>query len=51
VSRRAALGVGIGALSVPWLRPAVAAEDAGGEIHGLSVFGDLKYPADFHHFE
>lgn len=31
-------------------RPAVAAE-AAPEIHGLSVFGDLKYPADFHHFD
>ena len=20
-------------------------------MHGLSVFGDLKYPADFHHFD
>jgi microcin C transport system substrate-binding protein len=26
------------------------AED-GAETHGLSVFGDLKYPADFHHFD
>ena len=23
----------------------------GSETHGLSVFGDLKYPADFHHFD
>jgi microcin C transport system substrate-binding protein len=44
------LGVGIGALSVPWLRPATAA-DADIEAHGMSVFGDLKYPADFHHFD
>ena len=21
------------------------------EAHGISVFGDLKYPADFHHFD
>src|SRR5476649_2767974 len=27
------------------------AADAGAETHGLSVFGDLKYPADFHHFD
>ena len=20
-------------------------------MHGMSVFGDLKYPADFHHFD
>jgi microcin C transport system substrate-binding protein len=49
-SRRHALGVGIGALAAARLRPALAAE-AGAETHGLSVFGDLKYPADFHHFE
>ena len=53
LSRRDAVGLGIGALSVPWL-PQVAAADgevASGDIHGLSVFGDLKYPADFHHFD
>jgi microcin C transport system substrate-binding protein len=49
-SRRHVLGLGIGVLSAPWLRPATAAE-ANGEVHGLSVFGDLKYPADFHHFD
>ena len=27
------------------------AADAGTEAHGISVFGDLKYPADFHHFD
>ena len=49
-SRRHVLGLGAGALSMPWLRPATAAEpDA--EVHGMSVFGDLKYPADFHHFD
>jgi microcin C transport system substrate-binding protein len=49
-SRRHVLGLGIGALSVPMLRPAFAA-DFGTEVHGLSVFGDLKYPADFQHFD
>jgi microcin C transport system substrate-binding protein len=49
-SRRHVLGIGAGALSAPWLRPAVAA-DGGTEAHGISVFRDLKYPADFHHFE
>ena len=49
-SRRHVLGFGIGALSAPWLRPAAAA-DVGTEAHGMSAFGDLKYPADFHHFE
>ncbi|MGO4715936.1 extracellular solute-binding protein [Bradyrhizobium sp. 2TAF24] len=29
------------------VRPAAAASTA----HGMSVFGDLKYPADFHHFD
>src|ERR1700675_4572870 len=50
LSRRHLLGLGVGALSAPWLRPAMAIE-AGTEAHGMSVFGDLKYPADFHHFE
>jgi microcin C transport system substrate-binding protein len=49
-SRRHVLGLGIGVLSAPWLRPATAA-DASADVHGLSVFGDLKYPADFHHFD
>ena len=55
LSRRHLLGLGVGALSAPWLRPAMAVdagtEAAGTEAHGMSVFGDLKYPADFHHFE
>ncbi|HEY5131155.1 MAG TPA: ABC transporter substrate-binding protein, partial [Bradyrhizobium sp.] len=50
LSRRHMLGLGVGALSVPWLRPAIAA-DAVTAAHGISVFGDLKYPADFHHFD
>src|SRR6266851_3114906 len=49
-SRRHVLGLGVGALGAPWLRPAMAA-DAGTEAHGMSVFGDLKYPADFPHFD
>jgi microcin C transport system substrate-binding protein len=44
------LGLGVGALSAMRFRPAMAAE-ADSEVHGLSVFGDLKYPADFHHFD
>src|SRR5712671_5247856 len=55
LSRRNLLGLGVGVLSAPWLRPAMAVdagtEAAGTEAHGMSVFGDLKYPADFHHFE
>ena len=27
------------------------AAEAGAEAHGISAFGDLKYPADFHHFD
>jgi microcin C transport system substrate-binding protein len=43
------LGLGVGALSAPWLKPARAA--ASSDSHGMSVFGDLKYPPDFHHFD
>jgi microcin C transport system substrate-binding protein len=49
-SRRHVLGLGVGALGASWLRPASAADGAS-EAHGISVFGDLKYPPDFHHFE
>jgi microcin C transport system substrate-binding protein len=49
-SRRHVLGLGVGGLGVSWLRPAISAE-GGSEAHGISVFGDLKYPPDFHHFE
>ena len=49
-SRRHVLGLGIGALSAPLLHPARAV-DAGANVHGLSVFGDLKYPPDFQHFD
>jgi microcin C transport system substrate-binding protein len=49
-NRRHVLSLGLGALSAARLRPALAV-DAGTEAHGISVFGDLKYPADFHHFE
>src|SRR5262249_27787750 len=51
LTRRHALGLGIGALSAAGLRVAPAAADNGTEMHGMSVFGDLKYPADFHHFD
>src|SRR6201991_213327 len=49
-SRRHVLGLGVGALSALRYRPAIA-ENGGTEAHGISVFGDLKYPADFHHFD
>ena len=44
------LGLGAGLLGVAHFRHASAA-DAGEGVHGLSVFGDLKYPTDFHHFD
>jgi microcin C transport system substrate-binding protein len=50
LSRRHVLGLGIGAAGAAWLRPALAGDGAA-ESHGLSVFGDLKYPPDFHHFD
>jgi microcin C transport system substrate-binding protein len=49
-TRRNVLRLGIGATGAAWLRPAGATDDGAG-THGLSVFGDLKYPADFHHFD
>lgn len=49
-SRRHVLGLGIVALSASWLRGSRASEIPT-EVHGMSAFGDLKYPADFHHFD
>ena len=51
LSRRHVLGLGVGALSATQFRPASAAAEAEAGVHGLSVFGDLKYPADFQHFD
>ncbi|MGO3928568.1 extracellular solute-binding protein [Rhodopseudomonas pseudopalustris] len=50
LNRRNVLGLGIGALAAAHLCPAAAAE---GETvaHGMSAFGDLKYRADFPHFD
>jgi microcin C transport system substrate-binding protein len=50
LSRRHVIGLSIGALAATRFRPA-AAVDSGAEVHGISVFGDLKYPADFPHFD
>jgi microcin C transport system substrate-binding protein len=44
------LGVGAGALGAAWFGAGMAAEGTA-ESHGMSAFGDLKYPADFHHFD
>ncbi len=49
-NRRDLLGLGIGAVAATRLRPAMAAESET-QAHGMSAFGDLKYPADFHHFD
>jgi microcin C transport system substrate-binding protein len=49
-NRRHVLGLGVGALGAAQFGLPAVAED-GAETHGLSVFGDLKYPADFHHFD
>jgi len=35
----------------PWLPAAAARAEPAGARHGLSVFGELKYPADFRHFD
>lgn len=51
LSRRHVLGLGVGAVTATQFRSGVAAAADGTETHGLSVFGDLKYPADFHHFD
>ena len=52
LSRRRVLGMGVGALTAPWLRGARAADEgAGAGSHGMSAFGDLKYPADFSRFD
>ena len=49
LSRRHVLGLTVGAISAVHFRPAAA--DTGPDIHGISAFGDLKYPADFQHFD
>jgi len=48
-TRRGVLAISAGALA-SGLSPSRAAADET-ETHGISSFGDLKYPADFHHFE
>ena len=51
-SRRHFLGFTAGALAALRLAPAHAADEAAGaEMHGISAFGDLKYPADFKNFD
>src|SRR5262252_7004807 len=49
VTRRHTLALGAGALASTLARPVWA--DEGPERHGISAFGDLKYPAGFKHFD
>ena len=50
VQRRQFLALAGAALAAPAL-PAFAAVPTGTGLHGLSAFGDLKYPPDFKHFD
>jgi microcin C transport system substrate-binding protein len=53
VTRRNTLALGAGAATMLVMRPALGQSEgqAGVERHGISAFGDLKYPADFKHFD
>jgi microcin C transport system substrate-binding protein len=48
LTRRDALALGAGAVAATMVAPAAAQEV---ERHGMSAFGDLKYPPDFRHFD
>ncbi|MBE0701957.1 MAG: ABC transporter substrate-binding protein, partial [Afipia sp.] len=49
ISRRHVLVLGGGAAVACVLKPAMA--DDAGFSHGMSAFGDLKYPKDFRQFD
>ncbi|MGX7741385.1 extracellular solute-binding protein [Rhodopseudomonas parapalustris] len=51
LNRRNVLALGVGALAVAHLRDSAAATEGETVSHGISAFGDLKYPADFAHFD
>jgi microcin C transport system substrate-binding protein len=53
INRRHVLGLGVGAFASAKLAGVATAQTASGATtsHGLSVFGDLKYPADFKQFD
>ena len=51
LSRRKALALGGGVLVLAAAGKSPAGAQAEHEIHGLSAFGDLKYPADFRQFD
>ena len=49
VTRRDTLALTAGVLAAAVVPPARAQAEA--DSHGMSAFGDLKYPADFKHFD
>jgi microcin C transport system substrate-binding protein len=51
LTRRETLVLSAAALASTIARPAWAQAQEGPERHGMSAFGDLKYPAEFKHFE
>src|SRR5262249_4849131 len=52
LTRRDALAAATGMLAAALPRVAAGSPETGEvESHGLSAFGDLKYPADFRHFD
>jgi microcin C transport system substrate-binding protein len=52
LSRRGVLGLGAGAFASATVGPVALAQASGdSERHGMSAFGDLKYPPDFSHFD
>ena len=51
LTRRRLLAIGAGALAVAGAPRSFAGTEAETTSHGLSVFGDLKYPADFKQFD
>jgi microcin C transport system substrate-binding protein len=51
LDRRGVLALSAGAIAAGVLPTAAAPAGEDDERHGLSAFGDLKYPADFHHLD
>ena len=51
LSRRHVLVLGAGAFGASVVRLPDATAQAAQSFHGLSIFGDLKYPADFQNFD
>ncbi|QDM19626.1 ABC transporter substrate-binding protein [Tardiphaga sp. vice352] len=49
MNRRHVLGLGLGAVAATHFSPAQAQDET--PMHGISAFGDLKYPADFPNFD